>query len=103
MPIEQEVVMAELPDVRGTQAKRLLEQPPDAISLYSDLAQVLGTDHEVFLQFYESIPKAPDAEGRVTEVTSRLRVTVVLSPAHALRLGRSLVRKTEETESRQAE
>ena len=90
--------MAELQDVRGAQAKRLFEQPPDAISLYSDVAQVLGTEHEVFLQFYETIPEAPGAEGRVTEVTSRLRVTVVLSPTHALRLGKSLLGKLEETE-----
>ncbi len=90
--------MAELQDVRGAQAKRRFEQPPDAISLYSDLAQVLGTEHEVYLQFYETIPKAPDAEGIVTEVTSRLRVTVAMSPAHALTLGKSLLRKLEQTE-----
>lgn len=90
--------MAELQDVRGTPAKRLFEQPPDAISLYSELAQVLGTEHEVFLQFYETIPRAPGAEGNVTEVTSRLRVTVVLSPAHALTLAKTLLGKLEETE-----
>ena len=90
--------MAELPIVRGTQAKRLFEQPPDAISLYTDLVQVLATEHEVFLQFYETIPKAPDAEGNITGVTSRLRVTAVLSPAHALTLGKSLLIKAEKTE-----
>lgn len=86
--------MAEFQDVR---AQRHIEQPPDAISLYSDLAQVLGTEHEVYIQFYETIPKAPDAEGKVTEVTSRLRVTVVLSPAHALTLGKTLTEKIKAT------
>ena len=90
--------MAEPQIVRDTKAKRHFEQPPDAISLYADLAQLLATEHEVYLQFYETIPKAPDAEGNVAEVTSRLRVTVALSPAHALTLGKSLLVKLEKTE-----
>ena len=82
--------MAELQKRRGSKAKRVYEQPPDAISLYSDLAQVLATGQEVLLQFYETIPKPPDAEGEITEVTSRLRVTVILSPAHALNMAKTL-------------
>lgn len=31
---------------------RVFEQPPDAISLYSDFAQIMGTGYEVLLQFY---------------------------------------------------
>lgn len=87
--------MAELQDERGTLAKRVWEQPPDAISLYSDIAQVLYTGHEVMLQFYETIPKPPDAEGKITEATSRLRATVALSPAHALTLGKTLMKQLE--------
>ena len=90
--------MAELQDERGIKAKRVWEQPPDAISLYSEMAQVLSTGHEVILQFYETIPKPPGAEGRITEATSRLRATVVLSPAHALTLGKTLLKQLEAPE-----
>ncbi len=83
--------MAELRNGPAGKAKRVFEQPPDAISLYSDMAQVLATRHEVLLQFYETIPKQPDANGEITEVTSRLRVTVVLSPAHAANVAKTLM------------
>ncbi len=90
--------MAELQDEQGIRAKRVFEQPPDAISLYSDMAQIMATEHEVLLQFYETIPKAPGAEGEITEVTSRLRATVILSPAHAVNVGKLLLRRLEQAE-----
>lgn len=88
--------MAELQDEKGVRLRRVFEQPPDAISLYSDMAQILATEHEVFLQFYETIPKARTADREVTEVTSRLRATVVLSPTHALNVGKMLVKRLEQ-------
>ena len=90
--------MAELQDKRGIEAKRVWEQLPDAISLYSDAAQVLYTGNEVIVQFYETIPKPPSAEGKIAEVTTRLRTTVVLSPEHALRLGKTLLQQLEAPE-----
>jgi hypothetical protein len=79
----------------GIKARRLMEQPTDAIALYSDYAQILATEHEVVLQFYETIPRPPDLQGNIAEVTTRLRATVVLSPAHALNVGKLLLRQLE--------
>ena len=87
--------MAENQNEGGISAKRVMEQPPDAISLYSDYAQILGTGHEVILQFYETIPKPPNVEGKTVEVTTRLRATVVLSPSHALKVGQLLLKQLE--------
>ena len=91
--------MAELEDERGYKVKRVWEQPPDAISLYSDVAQVLSTGNEVMLQFYETIPEPPGAEGRITEAKSRLRATVVLSHTHALTLGTTLLKQLKAPEA----
>jgi hypothetical protein len=41
------------------QIQRIFEQPPDAISFYSDMAQILSTGNEVIIQFYEAIPGPP--------------------------------------------
>ena len=67
------------------QLTRVFEQPPDAISFYSDLAQVSNTGKEVLLQFYETIPGPPGPDG-ITQVTARLRATVIISLAHAANL-----------------
>ncbi len=80
-------------DQKGAEASkdlpRLFEQPPDAISFYSDMAQVSSTGQEVLLQFYETIPGPPGPDG-ITQVRSRLRATVIISLAHAANLERSL-------------
>ena len=75
----------------GQAIARLFEQPPDAVSFYADLAQVLGTGNEVVLQFYETISAPPGSSGRIDSVRSRLRATVVLNPAHALNIGQLLL------------
>lgn len=79
------------PAEQGLQVSRLFEQAPDAPSFYSDVAQVLGTGNEVVLQFYETIPNAPGASGRIEGVRSRLRATVILSPGHAGKMGQLLL------------
>ena len=68
---------------------RIFEQPPDAISFYSDMAQVSNTGREVLLQFYETIPGPPGPDG-ITQARSRLRATVIVSLAHAANLERLL-------------
>lgn len=73
--------------------ERIFEQPPDAISFYSDLGQVLETGHEVVMQFYEAIPGPPDMGGRITKVRTRLRATITVSHSHALNLGKLLVER----------
>lgn len=74
---------------------RVFEQPPDAISLYSDFAQVMGTGREVLLQFYETIPGVPGPKGAPEIVRSRLRATVTLSRAHAANIGKLLLKHSE--------
>lgn len=81
---------------KGGQVNRVYEQPPDAVSFYSDQGLVLGTPNEVVLQFYESVPGPPSGpSGQIQVVRSRLRATVVLSRAHALSIGRLLIQKVE--------
>lgn len=79
-----------------SQISRVFEQPPDALSFYSDFAQVIGTGSEVVLQFYETIPGAPGPGGTIQMVRSRLRSTVVISKAHAGNIGRLLLKHAEE-------
>lgn len=80
----------------GIQAQRVFEQPADAISFYSEFAQVVVTETEVLLQFYETIPGSPGADGKVQIVTTRLRATVMLSRAHARRIGEVMRERLQE-------
>ncbi len=81
-----------MPQQEGHEAHRVFEQPTDAISFYSDFAQVLGTGNEVLLQFYETIPGSPGPEGRVEMVRTRLRATVMVLPKQATTIGKLLLK-----------
>lgn len=81
----------------GTQVSRIFEQVPDAISLYSDMAQVIGTGREVVLQFYETIPGAPGPDGKIQMVRTRLRATITLSIPHAATLGNLLIQHSQKS------
>lgn len=78
------------------QVIRLFEQPPDSISFYSDMAQVISTGNEVIIQFYESIPAPPNPKGQIPNVRTRLRATVTLSKFHARNLGTMLLQRIAE-------
>lgn len=78
----------------GTQVSRVYEQPPDAVSFYSDFAQIIGTGHEVVLQFYETIPGAPGPGGQVQMARTRLRATIIVSIPHATNIGSLLLKQT---------
>ena len=80
----------------ATQVKRIFEQPEDALSIYSDYAQVLGTGNELMLQFYDTIP-GPPSDGQITSVRSILRATIVVSQAHARNIGRLLLEQAGES------
>lgn len=73
--------------------QRIFEQPPDAISFYSDMGQVIATGNEVVIQFYETIPGTPDA-GHIKSVRTRLRATITFSQPHAEKIGKLLIEKT---------
>lgn len=85
-----------MPQEKGHKADRVFEQPADAISFYSDFAQVLGTENEVLLQLYETIPGSPGPEGRVEMVRTRLRATVIVSPKQARTIGELLLKAEQE-------
>jgi len=76
--------------------ERIYEQPPDSISFYCEMGQVFGTENEIVVQFYETIPGTPNPEGKITRVRTRLRATVVLSLTHAANIGKALVERTKE-------
>lgn len=75
---------------------RIFEQPPDAVSFYSDIAQVVSTGNEVVLQFYETIPGPPEKEGQISRVRSRLRATITVSLQHAKNIGKLIMERTGE-------
>lgn len=77
------------------QLTRVFEQPPDAVSFYSDFAQIIGTGVEVLVQFYETIPGSPGPGGKIQMMRSRLRSTVTISKVHAANIGRLLLQQTE--------
>lgn len=83
-------------DHQPSQAQRIFEQPPDAISLYSDMAQVLRTPNEIVFQFYETIPGPPGADATITLVRTRLRATITVSIPHAANIGEILRTRTQE-------
>jgi len=83
-------------DQQPSEAQRIFEQPPDAISLYSDIAQVLRTPNEIVFQFYETIPGPPGADGKITLVRTRLRATITVSIPHAANIGEILRTRTQE-------
>ena len=68
----------------------------DFASFYSDFAQVLATEHEIRLQFYETIPGPPKEGGRVETATSRLRASVTVSMPHAKSIATVLQNAAEE-------
>jgi hypothetical protein len=78
---------------KRTKANRRFEQPEDAISFYADMTQIIGTDQEVVMQLYESVPGTPSPDGHIKEVRTRLRVTATLSKPHATNLGKILLEK----------
>lgn len=82
-------------EVHG-KAERIFEQPPDSISFYCDIGQVLGTPNEVVVQFYETIPGPPGPGGKIARVRSRLRATITFSMTHAANIGKLLIKKTKE-------
>ena len=86
--------MAEESKPGAGQITRVFEQPADALSFYSDYAQVIGTENEIVLQFYETIPGAPGPSGALQMVRSRLRANVVIGKNHALNIGRLLLERT---------
>lgn len=84
----------EKPISEGVSAKRLFQEPDDAIAFYSDFTQVIATGNEILLQFYESIPGLPTEKG-IETVNTRLKATVSLSNAHATNIGKLLLEKIE--------
>lgn len=84
--------MAQEQSSEAMQVTRVFEQPEGVISFYSDFAQVLGTGHEVVLQFYETIPGAPGPGGQIQMVKTRLRATIVVSIPHAANIGNLLIK-----------
>ncbi len=75
------------------QIERIFEQPPDAITFYADMAQVVSTGNEIIAQFYESVPGPPGTEGRIAKMRTRLRATITLSFPHAKNLGKLLTER----------
>jgi hypothetical protein len=91
--------MAQETSLSGIQVKRIFEQPEGTLSLYSDFCQVIGTGHEVVLQFCETIPGPPAGPGgKMDHVRSRLKATVIVSTAHAKNIGNLLIKQTQKSE-----
>ena len=78
------------------QIQRVFEQPSDAISLYSDVAQVVRTANEIVFQFYDTIPGPPGPDGSITVVRTRLRATITVSIPHAANIGEILRTRTQQ-------
>jgi hypothetical protein len=82
-------------EIKGLQTERFFEQLPDAISFFSDFAQIAHTGNEVVIQFYETIPGPPGPEGHITRVRTRLKATITIGLAHAQTIGKLLTEKAE--------
>ncbi len=82
-------------EIKGVQTERFFEQLPDAISFFSDFAQIAHTGNEVVMQFYETIPGPPGPEGNITRVRTRLKATITIGLNHAQIIGKLLTEKVE--------
>lgn len=78
-------------DDAGRRVSRMYEQPPGAVSCYADITQIVRTEHEVIIQFYEGIPGIPNSEGNPDTVRNVLRATIIVHADHASRIGRGLI------------
>jgi len=76
---------------KEAQSKRIFEQLPDAISFFSDFAQIINTGKEIVIQFYETIPGLPGPEGHILGVKTRLRATITIGLEHAKIIGNLLL------------
>lgn len=83
------------------QINRIFEQSDEALSCYSDFAQVFFTGSEVVLQFYETIPGAPGHDGQIQMVRTRLRATISVSVPHAKNIGDLLIKQVSMSEEPQ--
>lgn len=82
-----------MPQEEGIQAQRVFEQPADAVSFYCDFAQIIGSENEVLMQFYETIPGPPEPDGHVRIANTRLRATVMVSRAQAGKISQLLLER----------
>lgn len=82
-----------MPQEEGIEAQRIFEQPADAVSFYCDFAQIIGSENEVLMQFYETIPGTPEPDGHVRIAKTRLRATVMVSRAQAGKIGQLLLER----------
>ena len=84
----------------GHQVKRTFAQTPDFVSFYSDYTQVVGTGHEVMVQFYETIPGLPTGDAKsVRDVATRLRASITVSPKQAANIGELLIKQSKKAAS----
>lgn len=74
--------------------ERVFEQPPDSISFYCEMGQVVATGNEIMVQFYETIPGVPNLKGNIEKAKTRLRATITLSYSHAANMGKQLTERT---------
>jgi len=70
----------------GRRVERPYEQPPDAVSCYADMTQMVRTSNEVIMQFYEAIPGVPKGPAGPEVVRMILRATITLNVDHARRI-----------------
>lgn len=82
-------------EIKVLELERFFEQLPDAISFFSDFAQIAHTGNEIVMQFYETIPGPPGPEGNITRVRTRLKATITIGLTHALTIGKLLTEKAE--------
>jgi hypothetical protein len=83
-------------EIKGVSVERFFEQPPDAISFFSDFAQIIHTGNEIVIQFYESIPGPPGIDGQIKKVITHLRASITVGLAHSQTIGRLLIEKGKE-------
>ncbi len=79
--------------VEKLKVTRVFEQPEDAISFFSDYAQIINTEKEIVMQFYESIPGPPSPDSQIKNVKTRLKATITVGLPHAETIGKLLLKK----------
>ena len=72
--------------------KRVFGVSQNAVSFYSEHAQIMNTGNEVMIQFYEMIPSPPPITGAIAEASTNLRATITVSFNHARQIGELLLK-----------
>ncbi len=79
--------------VEKLKVTRVLNNQKMQFHFFLDYAQIINTEKEIVMQFYESIPGPPSPDSQIKNVKTRLKATITVGLPHAETIGKLLLKK----------